>query len=82
MGSCSNLHFEYDEDLVEDYTSLNENSRLNTPFRELHKVKYKKPDDNYLIEKYTQTEKPKNKRRHHKKRKMNKYSKRCKSEYH
>lgn len=35
-SSFSNLNFEFDDDLVEDFSSLNENCRFKTPFRELN----------------------------------------------
>ncbi|RNA23072.1 hypothetical protein BpHYR1_030723, partial [Brachionus plicatilis] len=34
-SSFSNLNFEFDDDLMEDFSSLNEHCRLKTPFREL-----------------------------------------------
>ncbi|CAF0785896.1 unnamed protein product [Brachionus calyciflorus] len=65
---------EQDEELAEDYTTLNEHSRLKTPFRELNK----KPIIS-LNEKYTQTElkskRIKSKKKLRKKSKISKFNK-------
>ena len=51
-SSFSSLNFEFDDDLIEDFSSLNENCRFKTPFRELS---VPKSYNFFLNDKSTQT---------------------------